>query len=52
MDRALVLKAQRGELTEQIIYKKLAGIVKNKAHSELLEKISGASLSIIQFLKI
>lgn len=40
MDRKLVLKIQKGELTEHIIYKKLAKIVKNKGHSELLDKIS------------
>jgi len=40
MDKELVLRIQKGELTEHIIYKKLAGIVKNKEHSELLERIS------------
>lgn len=40
MDRRLVLKIQKGELTENAIYKKLAGIVKNKEHSRLLERIS------------
>ena len=40
MDQKLVLKIQKGELTEHIIYKKLAKIVKNKDHSELLDRIS------------
>lgn len=40
MDKELVLKAQKGELTEHIIYKRLAGIIKNKEHSALLERIS------------
>lgn len=40
MDQKLVLEIQKGELTEHIIYKKLAGIVKKKEHRELLERIS------------
>jgi len=44
MDQKLVLKIQKGELTEHIIYKKLAGIVKNKEHGELLERISREEL--------
>jgi len=51
MDRGLVLKIQKGELTEHIIYKKLSGIVKNKEHSDLLEKISREELEHYKVFK-
>jgi vacuolar iron transporter family protein len=51
MDKKLVLKVQKGELTEHIIYKKLAGIVKNKAHSGILEKISAEELEHYKVFK-
>lgn len=51
MDKELVLKIQRGELTEHIIYKKLAKIIKNKNHSELLEKISREELEHYKVFK-
>lgn len=44
MDKTLILRMQRGELTEHVIYKKLAGIVKNKEHSALLVRISNEEL--------
>lgn len=39
-----VLKAQRSEITDHIVYKKLSAIVKIKKHSEILEKISQEEL--------
>ncbi len=42
--REKILDAQRNELTEYIVYKKLAAIVKNKAQAEVLEKISREEL--------
>ncbi len=40
MNKKLTLKIQKGELTEHVIYRKLAEIVKDKSHSELLRRIS------------
>ncbi|MDD5496471.1 MAG: VIT1/CCC1 transporter family protein [Candidatus Omnitrophica bacterium] len=51
MDRKLVLRIQRGELTEHVIYRKLAGIVKNRGHRELLERISGDELEHYKVFK-
>lgn len=41
MDRKLILKVQRSELTDHIVYKKLAEFVKAKEHRQILERISG-----------
>jgi len=46
-----VLKAQKNELTEHIIYKKLAAVVKNKEQSEILARISGEELRHYEFFK-
>ena len=51
MDRGLVLKIQKGELTEHIIYKKLSEIVKNKEHGDLLKKISREELEHYKVFK-
>ncbi|MFA5085919.1 MAG: VIT1/CCC1 transporter family protein [Candidatus Omnitrophota bacterium] len=51
MDRKLVLKMQRGELTEHIIYKKLSEIVKDRQHRELLERISGEEIEHYKVFK-
>lgn len=40
MNRELVLKVQKGELTDRIVYKKLASLVKNGDHRKILERIS------------
>jgi VIT1/CCC1 family predicted Fe2+/Mn2+ transporter len=42
--RKKVFDAQRNELTEHIVYKKLAAIVKDKEQAEILEKISREEL--------
>ncbi len=46
-----VLRAQRNELTEHIIYKKLASVIKNKEQNEILTKISKAELAHYEFFK-
>lgn len=46
-----VLRAQRGELTEYIIYKKLAGAIKDKGQSEILTRISQEELAHYEFFK-
>jgi VIT1/CCC1 family predicted Fe2+/Mn2+ transporter len=40
MDRKLILRIQKSELTDHIVYKKLAGFVKKDEHRRLLERIS------------
>lgn len=49
--KAKVLEVQRTELTEHIIYKTLASSVKNKAHSEILAKISEDELKHYDFFR-
>ena len=39
-----LFRAQKSELTEHTIYKKLSGIVKDKKKKALLEKISGEEM--------
>ncbi|MDD4955774.1 MAG: VIT1/CCC1 transporter family protein [Candidatus Omnitrophica bacterium] len=46
-----VLIAQRNELTEHLIYKKLALIVKDEEHHAILEGISGEELRHYEFFK-
>ncbi|MDD3345342.1 MAG: VIT1/CCC1 transporter family protein [Candidatus Omnitrophica bacterium] len=46
-----VLKAQKSELTEHIIYKKLAAIVKSKDHAGILERISAEEFAHYEFFK-
>ena len=46
-----VLKAQRNELTEHVIYEKLALSVKDKNHSEILAKIAKEELGHHDFFK-
>lgn len=51
MDKELILKIQRGELTEHVIYGELAGIVKSREHSALLKKISDEELEHYRVFK-
>ena len=44
-DKELVLKFQRNEFTEHIIYKQLSEVIKNKRHSEILKNISDDELT-------
>ncbi|MFA5271479.1 MAG: VIT1/CCC1 transporter family protein [Candidatus Omnitrophota bacterium] len=46
-----VLRAQKNELTEHIIYKQLAAFIKIKEHSEILERISREELRHCEFFK-
>jgi VIT1/CCC1 family predicted Fe2+/Mn2+ transporter len=46
-----ILEIQRDELTEQVIYKSLASVVKEKQHAEILEKISQEELKHYEFFK-
>ncbi|MDD5116532.1 MAG: VIT1/CCC1 transporter family protein [Candidatus Omnitrophica bacterium] len=46
-----ILKAQKSELTEHIIYKRLASIVKSKEHVGILNRISEEELAHFEFFK-
>jgi len=46
-----ILKPQRNEITEYIIYKKLSCVVKVEAHREVLERISQEELKHYEFFK-
>jgi VIT1/CCC1 family predicted Fe2+/Mn2+ transporter len=46
-----VLRAQKSELTEHVIYKRLASIVKSKEHAAILERISGEEFAHYEFFK-
>lgn len=49
--KSKVLRAQKNELTEHIIYKKLSLVIKNKEQSEILAKISKEELVHYEFFK-
>ena len=51
MDRTLILKIQKSELTDHIVYKQLAGFVKKDDQRQILEKISGEELKHYQIFK-
>jgi vacuolar iron transporter family protein len=51
MDKKLILKIQRNELTDYFVYKRLAGLVKSESHRRLLERISGEELGHYQFFE-
>lgn len=40
MDKQLILKVQRNELTDHFVYKKLAGLLKKEEHRRILERIA------------
>lgn len=42
--RKKILSMQRSEITDHIVYKKLAGIIKNKKYSQVLDRISQEEL--------
>lgn len=46
-----ILKIQKNEITEYIVYKKLALLAKIKEHAEILEKISEEELRHYEFFK-
>ena len=49
--KAKVLNAQRNEITEHSIYRKLALIINNQPNKEILENISQDELSHYEFFK-
>ncbi len=51
MDKDLILKMQKGELTEHIIYRRLARFVTNDEHRRILDKISNEEFNHYQTLK-
>ncbi len=51
MDIRSILKLQRGELTDFLVYKRLAGIVADEAHRQTLERIAGDEQKHYQMLK-
>lgn len=46
-----VLQAQKNEITEHLVYKKLAGIVKVRKNAEILDRISRDELGHYEFFK-
>jgi VIT1/CCC1 family predicted Fe2+/Mn2+ transporter len=51
MDRKLILRIQKSELTDHLVYKKLAGFVKKDEHRQLLERISEDEIRHYQVFK-
>lgn len=49
--RKIILKAQRSEITDHFVYKRLAFWVKNKKHAEILQRISQEELTHYQIFK-
>ncbi len=49
--RREALRAQRNEITEHVVYKKLAGFVKASKHAEILERIAGEELAHYDYFK-
>jgi len=51
MDKELILRIQKSELTDHIVYKQLARFVKAPEHRRILEKISGDEIRHYQAFK-
>ncbi|MBP7088455.1 MAG: VIT1/CCC1 transporter family protein [Candidatus Omnitrophica bacterium] len=51
MELKLILSIQKSELTDHIVYKQLAGLVKKEEHRKILEKISDEELKHYQIFK-
>jgi len=51
MDKKLILKIQKTELTDHFVYKKLSGIIKINEHSRILARISDDELRHYQTFK-
>ncbi len=51
MNRELILRIQKNELSEHIVYKKLAGFVKKDEHRRILERISQDEVRHYQVFK-
>ncbi len=52
MDKKEILKIQCMELTDQIVYKKLAELIRESSHKDILKKYLKKKVDIIGFLKI
>jgi len=50
-DKQFILKIQKSELTDHLVYRYLSGFVKDKKHAGILERISGEELRHYQFFK-
>jgi VIT1/CCC1 family predicted Fe2+/Mn2+ transporter len=46
-----ILRVQKSEITDHVVYKKLASILKDKKHSEILRNTSQEELNHYEFLK-
>lgn len=51
MEQKLILSIQKSELTDHIVYKQLAGLVKKEEHRKILERISNEELKHYQIFK-
>jgi len=51
MDKKLILRVQKSELTDHIVYKKLAEIIKNNKHRDMLEDIANEEIEHYQVFK-
>lgn len=51
MDRELILRIQKNELTDHTVYKKLAGFVRRDEHRQILERISEEEIKHYQVFK-
>ncbi len=51
MDQKLILRIQKSELTDHIVYKKLAKIIKNNKHREMLEHIANEEIEHYRVFK-
>ena len=49
--KARILQAQKNEITEHLVYKKLAGVVKEQKNRQVLEKIADDELKHYEFWK-
>jgi len=50
MNNESIVKLQRGEMTDYLVYKRLAGIVGNDAHRQTLERIAGDEMKHYKIL--
>jgi vacuolar iron transporter family protein len=51
MEMKSIIKLQRGEMTDYLVYKRLAGIVRNDDHKRTLERIAGDESKHYEMLK-
>ncbi len=51
MDNELLLKAQKSELTDHLVYRKLAHVVRDSKHRQTLEQIAGEEMEHYEVFK-